>query len=222
MNVMAGKFIIFDLDGTLIDSSEGVVEATNYALEKVGEPVRSHEEIVPYIGFPLSRMFADFTSAPYDELARHFQVRARQTVVGSTVPLPGVDDVLRWLHENEYRAAIATTKVSLHIDLILQKCNWADYFDATVGGDEVTEVKPAPDAFLLALERLNAKPHSTVAVGDTINDIFAARTIGLTSVAVKSPYGDSRPLREANPSYYIDSLGDLPGILAKHFGDTKE
>ncbi|MCB2202286.1 HAD family hydrolase [bacterium] len=216
---MAHRFVIFDLDGTLIDSSGGVIDATNYALRQMGEPEREPETIAAYIGYPLENMFADFTDAPFVELARHFQVRARETVVASTIALPHAGETIRALHESGYRLAIATTKIRVHIDLILSKCNWTDYFPVTVGGDEVREVKPAPDAFRLALERLKADPRESIVVGDTINDILAAQTAGLPVTAVKSPFGHDGELEKARPTYSIDSLADLPALLERHFAD---
>lgn len=214
---MSRRFLIFDLDGTLIDSSEGVIEATNYALTKLGEPIRTAAEIRRYIGFPLEEMFADFSAAPYEELRSHFQHRARETVVSSSTALPGVENVIVRLHESGYVMAIATTKISVHIRLILDKLGWRDYFSATVGGDEVSKVKPAPEAFQKALGMMYGQPENTMVIGDTINDVLAARAAGLVATAVRSPFGGSEELAEARPTYIIDSIESLPAVLEHHF-----
>ena len=218
---MPDAFVIFDLDGTLIDSSEGVIEATNYALAQMGLPIREPSEITPYIGYPLETMFADFTDAPFSELARHFQVRAKETVVAATEALPWASETIYLLHDKGYTLAIATTKIRTHIDLILDKCGWRDYFKATVGGDEVVHVKPAPDAFRLALERLRAVPEYTVVVGDTVNDVDAAKAAGLPVVAVKSPFGHDGTLERSGPTYLLESLEGLPSLLERHFARTR-
>lgn len=211
--------LIFDLDGTLIDSSDGVIAATNYALTQLGIAERPADEIRRFIGFPLEDMFAAFTDEPYEQLRQHFQVKARESVVGSTVALPHAEDTLRELKSRDYQMAIATTKIKVHIGLILEKCGWVEYFAATVGGDEVVSVKPAPDAFELALKRLDATRHNSIVIGDTINDVLAARTLQLPVVAVSSPYGGDEDLRNAGPTYHIKSLIELPAVLDRHFAE---
>lgn len=212
------KSLIFDLDGTLIDSSEGIVEAVNYSLKMMNQPQQPAERIRPFIGDELRRMYAVFTDRPFEELYRHFQVRASETVVASTRPLEHVEELLPRLRQEGYRMAIASTKVSPHIRGILDLLGWQDYFDAFVGGDEVERFKPHPQAFSLALERLGSPAASAVAVGDTDNDVLAAKGVPMRVVAVESPYGRVEQLRASGPDYVIDDIRLLPEILA----DLKE
>lgn len=219
---MTDRCLIFDLDGTLIDSSEGVVAATNHALSQVGEDPRRPDEIAAYIGYPLEEMFAAFTPAPYAELWRHFQVHAKDSIVAATRPLPHADEVLRLLSAAGYRMAIATTKIQVHIGLIIEKCGWSGLFAATVGGDEVTAVKPAPDAFQLALDRLTTNRHRAIVIGDTINDVLAARSLQLPVVAVASPYGRDAEVRKAGATYFLEDLSNLPPLLQSHFDGNRQ
>jgi len=212
MDFSCVKNIIFDLDGTLIDSSEGVIEATNYALTKLGRPPRRPDEIKRFIGHPLEDMFTSFTDAPLDGLKRAFQEKARHSVVASAQPLPGVEAVLVLLWKAGYRLAIATTKFAVHTEAILLKLGWVDYFAATASGDEVARVKPAPDLLLLALQRLDADPRDTVMVGDTVNDVLAARTVGMPVIAVKSPFGDV-DLAGHNPDMVVAAMAGLKHIF---------
>ncbi len=205
--------IIFDLDGTLIDSSDGVVEAVNYSLAKMGEPAQPPEVIKPYIGFPLSTMYPNFTDAPLKELYQHFQVKAAETVVSSTVVLPGVLEILDQLEKQSFNLAIASTKIRPHIKGIINKFQWQNIFKIYSGGDEVKRVKPDPSIFRMTLERMNADIEDSIIVGDTINDVLAAQAVPMTVVAVKSPYGESDELQQTKPDYYIDSISKLPGLL---------
>jgi HAD superfamily hydrolase (TIGR01549 family) len=207
--------LVFDLDGTLIDSSEGVVDAVNYSLRMMDCPEQPPERIKRYIGFPLSQMYPDFTDAPVPELYRHFQVRAAETVVSSTVALDRVPEALSLLRKQGFRMAIASTKVRRHIEGIVARLEWAGYFDALVGGDDVTRVKPAPDAFNRALHLLEASPKRAIAIGDTINDIEAARAVPMPVVGVTSPYRERTELEQACPDYLITSLSDLPSLLQR-------
>lgn len=204
--------IIFDLDGTLIDSSDGVVDAVNYALEQLGEPTRPPELIKTYIGYPLFQMYADFTDKPYAELREHFQVRAAETVVQSTCALPGTEDVLTKLNSDNFVLGIATTKIRKHLDGIIAKFNWFDYFKGVAGGDEVKNVKPEPDILKLVIDRMNVSGQNTLVVGDTINDVLAARAAGLKVAAVASPYGRRDELQASNPDYFLESLSELPDL----------
>ena len=207
--------IIFDLDGTLIDSSEGVVAAVNYSLKQMGEREQSPEAIKPFIGYPLAVMYPHFSDKPLNELYAHFQRKAKDTVVASTVVLNNVDTTLRQLHEMGYKLAIASTKVRPHISGIIEKFNWQDLFDCYTGGNEVKQVKPAPDIFVETLRRMNARPEQTIVVGDTINDIKAAIASALPVVWVRSPY--QAPIAEEETGvaadYMIDTLPELHGIL---------
>ena len=208
------KNIIFDLDGTLIDSSDGVVEAVNYSLQQMGQPTQPPKAIKRFIGYPLREMYKHFTDAPFDELHRHFQVKAADSVVTSTVILPGVQEVLYHLKGSGYQLAIATTKIRKHVDLILKKFHWEDIFTTWTGGDEVPHVKPAPDIMLLSLERLKAEPSETVVVGDTENDIVAAKKVPLKVIAVASPYDSNQQLLTAKPDYFIRTITELPELIS--------
>lgn len=207
--------LIFDLDGTLIDSSTGVVAAVNYSLAKLGLPGRSHDEISRHIGFPLKKMYADFGVGPFDELYRHFQDRAATSVIEAAGPLDGAQQSAERLFAEGYSMAIATTKVRRHVDQIVAKLGWTEFFPVLVGGDEVAHPKPAPDAFVLAMDRLNCSPRNSIVVGDTINDVLAARQLEIPVIAVLSPYGGNDDLRASNPDYVIDSIALLPDLLCE-------
>ncbi|UCD63525.1 MAG: HAD family hydrolase [Candidatus Zixiibacteriota bacterium] len=205
--------LIFDLDGTLIDSSEGVVEAVNYSLRRIGEPEQPPERIKAFIGYPLSQMYPTFTSAPVKELYRHFQEKASETVVSSTVVLPGVAEMLHFLHDQGYRLGIATTKIKNHVHGIIEKFQWHRLIAAYCGGDEVRRVKPDPEILLLALRRMGVGADNSMAVGDTINDVLAARAVPMTVTGVASLYGGRQKLLEARPDFFIESLPELPSVL---------
>ena len=205
--------LIFDLDGTLIDSSEGVVESVNYALEQFSLPHQPPERIKKFIGCPLSMMFADFTDHPYDELLGHFRKRAETAVVQSARPLPGVDNTLKLLHQDGYTMGIATTKIRSQLDAVIKRLGWSDFFRAVSGGDEVANVKPAPDIFLLTLERMKINSERSIVIGDTSNDVLGARSAGLKVIAVPSDCGDPEQLKQSAPDYYLKQFDQLPGLL---------
>lgn len=207
------KNLIFDLDGTLIDSSDGVVEAVNYSLRSMGEKEQPAEKIKPFIGYPLSKMYPVFTDAPLDELYSHFQKKAAETVVASTEMLPGVEEGLHRLSEQGYRMAIASTKIKHHIDGIMKKFDWQKLFVTFAGGDEVQQVKPAPEILLLVLSRMKAAAPETLVIGDTINDVQAAKAVPMKVIAVASPYGNREHLLDAEPDYFVETFGTIFNVL---------
>ena len=216
------NYLIFDLDGTLIDSSVGIVDAVNYSLRMMSQPEQPPERIAGFIGFPLSHMYREFTQAPVDELRRHFYTQAAESMVGSTVVLDGVQETLERLQSAGYKMAIATTKIRRHLDGVVAKFGWRSFFDALVASDEVENVKPAPDAFRLAVERLGTTPQKAIVVGDTINDVHAAQAVPMKVVAVESPYGGLVELKGSQPDYLIRKLSELPQLLDLLNGQKRE
>lgn len=210
---MKFKNIIFDLDGTLIDSSEGVAEAVNYSFAKMGLPTQPLSAITPFIGSPLEEMYKHFTDAPYDQLHGYFQEKARETVVASTVALAGADETIKQLHSEGYTLAIGTTKIRRHIKAIAEKMGWTNFFTASVGGDEVENYKPAPDCFREALTRLDAASNESIVIGDTINDVLAAKAVPVKIAAVRSPYGGTVAMLEAQPDYFLESISQVPAFI---------
>jgi phosphoglycolate phosphatase-like HAD superfamily hydrolase len=206
--------IIFDLDGTLIDSSEGIIETTNYALKAMGEPMRSPDEIISYIGCPLDERFYSFSDKSYDHFLKLFRDYGNKVIVEASQPLDGADIVLAVLHHGGIRLGIGTIKSRLHIDGILERLGWDDLITASVGGNEVTNVKPHPEQFVKVMDLLGARVDNTLVVGDTINDIKAARAAGLPVAAVKSPFGNNN-YKEEEPDIYLECIADLPAELER-------
>ena len=209
------KAVIFDLDGTLIDSSEGIVEAFNYALKQFNLPQQPHDKIAPMIGFPLESMFQELIGISKPEMKNAFRTKAMETVVEASRPLGGVNEVVGSLFNSGYKMGIATTKIRAHIDGILEKLEWEEFFTAVIGGDEVMQVKPHPEQFEHLLKKMNCGAESSVVVGDTINDILAARQLGITEIAVRSPYGNSIQVQQLRPHFFLEDINELPDVLRK-------
>ena len=214
------RSLIFDLDGTLIDSSDGVVDAVNFAFRQMGLPEHSPDTIKPYIGYPLEGMFADLTDAPVDQLYRHFQTRAIDSVVDSSTILPEVSQVLVELRSRGYQMAIATTKIRIHVEAIVRKFGWERLFDVYVAGNDVGKVKPDPEAILLSIQRLGTHAADSLVIGDTENDILAEQGVPTRVVAVTSPYGGDQRVKALSPDFSISSLTQLIPILDRANGKT--
>lgn len=209
------KTIIFDFDGTLIDSSKGIVESFNFALRKFNLPEQPAQKITPMIGFPVEQMFAMVTDENIPALKKAFRDKAIEKVVEASVPLDGAEETIVSLFESGFKLGIATTKIRKHIDGVLSKFDWHKYFHSVIGGDEVKNVKPHPEPFETLLQRMNAEKESSVVVGDTINDLLGARALNMPTVAVRSPYGTTDDVLKLKPEYFIESISELTELLAE-------
>jgi phosphoglycolate phosphatase len=207
------KAVIFDLDGTLIDSSEGVVDAVNFSLRQVSAPEQPPEKIKRFIGFPLWQMYPHFTDQPYERMHDLFRERARETMVLGTVALDDAGAVLEELRSLGLRLGIATTKIREHVHGIVHHLGWAELIDALVGGDEVPKEKPDPAAFRLALERMSVTAGEALVVGDTINDVIAAQAVPMQVAAVNSPYGGREELEASAPDYFLESVAEVVPLV---------
>jgi phosphoglycolate phosphatase len=207
------KYLLFDLDGTLIDSSEGVIFATNYALSALGEPIRAAAEICKFIGHPLEEMFHSFSDKSYSEFWGHFQSAGLEKIASSSFPIDGADDALLTLVKSGYIIGIGTTKMRIHIDKIISKLGWADYIAGYCGADDVAHVKPAPDVFLKVMNLLGGNRYNSLVIGDTINDVLAARAAQLPVIAIESPFGNNAELKTSGPDLYLSSIRELPEAL---------
>lgn len=207
------SLVIFDLDGTLIDSSDGVVTAVNYALEKLGQPALPTDQIKATIGFPLTKAFAPYPNLDYAAAYALFQEKAVESVAASAVPLPRAEETLAALRESGWQLGLATTKIRVHVDAIMEKLGWRELFDATVSGDEVSRVKPAPDILRAVINKVSAPGRLAIAVGDTVNDLLAARAVPMPVVMVPCPYGGAEEVQALAPDHAITSLSELPQLL---------
>ncbi len=206
--------LLFDLDGTLIDSSDGVVASFNHALTRAGDPLPKPEAIKQFIGYSLEETFPHFSKAPIEQLKSFFREKSNDLVVAATVPLPGVEDVLRELSQ-AYKLAIATTKARSNVEGILRKLHWEEIFDTFAAGDEVPKVKPDPAVFILALKRLEGRANETVVIGDTINDVLAAKALSIPVIAVASPFEKREKVIAVAPDFFVESIRGVIDVLGQ-------
>jgi len=201
--------ILFDLDGTLIDSSEGVVCSFNYVFRRIGVPIPDPSEIKATIGYPLHESFRRFTDHDPDECYRLFQEKAGEVLIPSAILLPGVEDTVRHLFERGYRLGVATTKNRSHLVGILDRLDIARYFQDVSGGDEVKHVKPDPEILLLTLRKFGQTSATSAYVGDTVLDIRAARGAGMTAISVLGGTSSREEIEEETPDVVLDNIRGL-------------
>ena len=208
------KAIIFDLDGTLIDASDGVVECFNYALREAGLKPAPAEEIKSTIGYPPKEVFKRYSESKVEFLHQKLLERAKEVMAERSRLLPGARETLEFCNSNGFKCGMATTKYRENGMKVLAKLEIDKYFDVILFGDEVESVKPDPGIIVEMAEKLGVKVDETLVVGDTINDVIAARAAGATSVSVTSGVDPKWKLLNEKPDYLIDTIGDLITLLS--------
>ena len=217
------RVVLLDLDGTLVDSAPDLALAANAALAAVGHSPVSECDVRRRVGngarVLVARCLAgadDARPAPGSVLDRAMEVfldhYARHVCVGSVV-YPGVREGLRALRALDLRLACVTNKPGAHAEALLRALDLREPFDLVLGGDAVTRGKPDPEPVRTALARLEAAPDEAIMVGDSRNDVLAARAAGVAVVCVSYGYNHGGDIRDARPDAVIDSLEALPRLL---------
>jgi phosphoglycolate phosphatase len=214
MDFRDAGLLIFDLDYTLIDSSEGIVWCFNEARRRAGEPVIAPDVLKARIGLPIEDGFRVFGSKDPAAMRDLFRKLAREGAMAErSFLLPGAADTLSALKKKGYRLAVASTKSRPEIVAILEHLGVASYFEEFVGSDEVKDPKPAPDSLLLAMRRLAAAPETTVYIGDHVVDVRAARAAGVRVIAVRGGPCAAEEVEREHPDAIISDLAGLLKLL---------
>ena len=204
--------VLFDLDGTVIDTGSIILASMRHAAETVLGGEYSDAQLLASVGGPgLEAQMHALDPTRVDELVRVY--RAHNELLHETIgPCAGMDDVLDELKERGHRLGIVTAKRRETVDLAFARIPIEHLFDVVVGGDETTEHKPHPAPLLLALERLGARPEDAAYVGDSPFDMQAAKAAGLYAIGVS--WGRIHaPERLTDADVVVDTAEELLALL---------
>lgn len=206
--------ILFDLDGTIVDTNELIIQSFLHTLEGVTEPPFTRERIIPHMGFPLQEQLRFFSGLEeVDELAvkyRKFNLEKHDELVAE---FPNVRETLAALKERGLRLGVVTNKMRQTTLMGLKRCGLEAFMETIVAIDDVTRGKPDPEPVLLALSRLQVSPDETLMVGDSQYDIVAGRDAGVRTVGVAWSLKGEEHLRGFGPDYMIHEMTDLLDIV---------
>ena len=176
--------VLFDLDGTVIDSGAIILASMRHAAETVVGGEWEDAELMKAVGGPgLEAQMVALDPNRVDELVRVY--RAHNEPLHETLECcAGMEDVLTTLKDSGHRLGIVTAKRRLTVDLAFARLPIEHLFETVVGGDETAKHKPDPAPLLLALERLGARPEDAAYVGDSPFDMRAAKAAGLYAIGV--------------------------------------
>jgi len=213
--------LIFDLDGTLIDSAPDLQAAANRMLPPLGRREVTVKEIQMMIGDGVPKLVERCFAAtgdipPADELATHAAAFAKDYEPRSaelTTAFDGAHDVLQRLKDRGIKLSICTNKPYGATMQILKTLKLADYFDVVIGGDTLPGIKkPDPRHLLAALEKMKATPEQSAMVGDNHNDVMASHAAGLPVVLLSHGYTKT-PVGELGAEAVIDHFDALESSL---------
>lgn len=207
------KAVVFDFDYTLGDSTEAIVISANYALEKLGYPTKSTEEISKTIGMPIKDIYTALTGVESEEelpaFDQYFVEKIDQIVAEHSELYPDTKNVLYNLKEKGYQTAIVTTKRSYQVKQILEKCEAMELFDMIVGSDNVNAEKPDPKGILHTLKELNLKNEEVLYVGDSMVDARTAENAGVKFAAVLTGTTKTEEFENHECVYIAENLEDI-------------
>lgn len=214
------RLIIFDLDGTLVDSSVDITNALNHAIVPYGLDKLTVEKTVNLVGEGLTRLveklLGDERTDIKPAVLERFLAYYTEHLSDYTIPYPGVRETLEKL--GEYRKVVISNKREALSKRLLADLRLLQYFDAVLGSDSVKERKPSPEPVLKIMSLLSINPKEAMIVGDSTYDINAGRAAGVTTVAVSYGYREVRLLQDAD--FIIDDIGQLVPLIEKMNKET--
>ncbi len=211
------KLIIFDLDGTLVNTVQDVHDSVNLTLKEMGLPKVTLEQTKKAVGpgpaFFSKIILGEDNTHRFDEYRDIFRPIYHERCLFKTKPFPGITELLKKL--KDYKLAVATNKPSNSTNLILEGLNLNGYFHLIVGADYVEHTKPHPDMIFYTCSKLGVPPQETMIIGDTDNDILAANSAGAYSCLAGWGYSSEKENLAIISDFSIEQPLDALKILAK-------
>ena len=213
------KAILFDLDGTLTESGEGLTKCVQYALEKLGKPESDLKKLEVFIGPPLMEQFMKYAGLDEETARRaveYYRERYSTTGIFENRPYPGVEEMLQELKRKKYLLAVASSKPEYFVKQILDYFRLTEYFDEIVGSELNGSRTNKTEVIEETLRRLGLDKHreQVIMVGDKEHDVLGARAAGLECVAVSYGYGTEEELTAAQPLQTVSSTEEILDFFA--------
>ncbi len=213
-----------DLDGTMLDTADDLAAAANAMLRELGLPERSAEQVKSYIGKGLVRLVkrcltGDPDGEPEAELLERampvYERNYAAVLQHRTRPYPGVTDGLQALHQAGYRMACITNKGEKFTLPLLEATGLRGYFELVLCGDTLPRRKPDPLPLLHACEQFGITPPDMVLIGDSLNDVQAARAAGCHVLCVPYGYNEGGDVRELDCDAIVPTIFEAVRLIRK-------
>jgi len=207
--------LVFDLDGTLVDTRQDLANAVNHALHSLGREPLSLSQLIAYVGDGartlMQRALANGSAAEVEAGLRSFRAFYADHLLDHSRLYPGVVETLR--HFAGRKKALLSNKPQEFVDAIMQRLQLADYFDMIIGGHPSRQLKPDPQPLRDLLEKLATPAATSLIIGDSENDLLAGRAAGLATCAVLSGYRPAETLLALQPDFAVQTLSELKNLI---------
>lgn len=207
--------LLFDLDGTVLDTREFILAALEYSLAKHGYTVPERLVLSKFVGRPLYEIYGSIIGSEEVDslLAAHREFQ--QANFHLSKPYPHTLETLTELRRQGFRMGIVTSRAKAGVLETMKQGGVHDLFDAVVGGDEVPFMKPDPGHVMKALELIGSEPARALMIGDSHIDVEAGNNAGVRTV--RGTYGfNTEQLHDPEPDFFIEDIKDLLNILRKN------
>lgn len=217
---MHGWTLVFDLDGTLVDTAPDLAAATNHVLARAGLAPISETEILPFVGHGAMKMIEQALAAhgrragPL-ELKEHFDrfiAHYRANIAVSSRPYPGIVAALTSFQRQGVTLAVCTNKMEAHARALLDALDMSKHFAALTGGDSLGVFKPNPKHLTGTIELAQGSADRAIMIGDSETDIRTAQAAGIPVIAVNFGYS-AEPVGTFAPDAVIGHYDELPGAV---------
>jgi pyrophosphatase PpaX len=206
--------VLFDLDGTLVDSIPLILTSFRFATEHVLGEALSDEVVLRDVGVPLATQVRSFSEEHADELLRVYRAHNAEHHDALIREYDGVEEVLRELKARGLAIGVVTSKLNRVARMGLDRFELSGLVDVLIGADDVEAHKPDPTPLLAAAQRLGVEPRRCAYVGDASVDMAAARAAGMISVAALwGPAEFRERVLAERPTYALETIRELPGLL---------
>ena len=209
------RLVIFDFDGTLIDSKHDIAASVNLTLGDLDLPTLPPEQIFTFVGDGVKRLLrlsvGEENDARYEESLRIFRHHYLAHCLDATQLYPGLDQLFDG--RGTRMKALATNKSLEYTLRITEGLKVKEQFATIEGPLDQSDLKPDPGMLWRILERLAVPPEAAILVGDSTNDVRAAQAAGVSSCAVGYGYGNRDKVFALNPDYYCEKPSDLLSLL---------
>ena len=212
---MGYDFLIFDLDGTIIDSQKDIATAVNAVRKDFGFEPLTIEKVRSYLGSGVKalvdRVVPEKSGEVHAAALEKFKHYYAGCLTDTTVPYGGIEKTLQTLQNK--KKAILSNKTEFFSREIVKRLGLAKYFTQIWGGDTAGVKKPDPKPILDLMKITKSAPEKTIMIGDSDNDIQAAKAAGVASLAVLYGYSDFESIKKCNPDYVVRKPEEIVEII---------
>ncbi|KAB7706471.1 pyrophosphatase PpaX [Bacillus aerolatus] len=205
--------LLFDLDGTLINTNELIISSFLHTLDHYFPQSYKREDVYPFMGPTLHETFSSIDEERTEEMVARYRAFNIDNHDALVTEFDGVFETIRTLKENNFKMAIVSTKMRDTVIKGLKLTNLYQFFDVIVGLDDVTHPKPHPEPLQKALEALGSKPEEAIMIGDNYHDIDGGKNAGTLTAGVAWSIKGKEFLQTFHPDFMLDTMPELLDIV---------